>query len=92
MQTYTPHRGTKWGGVGRVVLLQPLPWFLRCLALSNSLSCDLQDKVNVMDYGAAGGPSRYPKWLPTWPPSCILLKNSNLSAKLGNCKYVLLEL
>ena len=64
--TYTPTvvQG-RWGG-----LLQPLPcvfavlqYLRNILLLINSLSCDAQDEVNVMGYGAAGGPWDHPKWL-----------------------------
>ena len=49
------------------------------LPLIYSLWCDLQDKINIMGYGPAGG---LPRWLPPW----ILLKNSNLLEKLRNWK------
>ena len=38
-----------------------LQYFVNILTLINRLSSDLQDKVNNMGYGAAGGPSRHPK-------------------------------
>ena len=48
----------KGGGGGG--WLQPLPWVLallqylgNTLPLIDSLSCDLQDKVNIMGYGTA---------------------------------------
>ena len=44
-------------------VLQPLPWvfavlqyFVNILPLIDSLSRDLQDKVIIKGYGAAGGP------------------------------------
>ena len=58
-ETYTPTMVQGWGG--RVV--QPLPWVLavfQCLEnillLIDSLSCGLQDEVNIMGYDAVGGP------------------------------------
>ena len=43
--------------------MQPLPWVFavlqylsNILLLIDSLSCDLQDEVNTIGYGAAGGP------------------------------------
>ena len=40
----------------------------------DSLSCDLQDKVNIIGYVTAGGPWRHPNWPPRWSPSWISLK------------------
>ena len=49
------------GGGGGGWLLQRLPWVFavlqylgNILPLTDSLSCNLQDNVNIMDYGAAG--------------------------------------
>ena len=49
------------GGGGRVVATLPLvfavlQYFKNTLAIVDSLSCELQDKVNIMSYGAAEGP------------------------------------
>ena len=61
--------------------MPPLPWIFAVLqylginlTLIDSLSCNLQDKVNIVGYGTAGGPWRHPKWPPKWPPSWISLK------------------
>ena len=58
-QTFTPTVVQRGGGG----LLQPLPWvfavlqyFVYISPLKYRLSCDLQDKANIMGYGAAGGP------------------------------------
>ena len=48
--------------------------FRKYFTCIDSLSCNLKDKVNIMGYDTAGSPWHYPKWLPTWPPSWILLK------------------
>ena len=55
MQTYTPT-------MVRVGWLQPLPWVLlvlqyigNILPQIDSLSCALQDQVNIMGYGTARG-------------------------------------
>ena len=55
-QTYTP---MVQGGGG---VLQPFPWVFavlqylgNILLLIDSLSCDLQDKIIIMGYDAAGG-------------------------------------
>ena len=59
MQTYNPTVVQRKGGGGG---LQPLPWAFAVLQyleaillLIDSLSCHLQDKVNIMGCRVAGG-------------------------------------
>ena len=69
------------GGGG---VLQPLPWvfavlqyFGNILLLTDSLSCYLQDEVNITSSKMAANMAAILEFA----------KNSNLSGKLGNCKY-----
>ena len=73
-QTYTP-TVIQGGGGGGGRCCNPSPRFLQCYNIweTDSLSCDLQDEVNIMGNGAAEG-LRHPKWPPRWPPFWILLK------------------
>ena len=57
-QTCTPtvvQEGGRGGGGGGVAVLQYLG---NILPLIDSLSCDLQDGVNIICYGTTGGSSR----------------------------------
>ena len=60
---FHPYHGTRAGrGGGGGFVATPPPGFAvlqysgYILSLIYSLSCDLQDAVNIMGYGAAGGP------------------------------------
>ena len=78
-QSHTPTVVQGGGGVGAGRLIYPLLSFLyvavfeTILPSVESLSSSLQDEVNVMGGGAAGGLRRHQTWSPSW----ILVKIRN---------------
>ena len=56
-ENVSPYRGTKGEGEreGWLEVFAALQYYGNILPLIDSLSCDLLDKVNIMNYSAAGG-------------------------------------
>ena len=82
-------------------MLQPLQWVFavlpylgNILTLIDSLSCDPQDKVNIMGYGTAAllGAVTSSKMAAKMVAILDFTKTSKLSGKRENCKYIPHEL